>query len=104
MEVSGNRFAKMWMMFQSDARLKTALITEAWSQGNYRHIAAILAMQALQAAVINGYRTVATDEAPEDIWSFEGITAQLLFGPFAGFSWLSRRSRVCPRGCLYLVA
>ena len=85
MEVSGNRFAKMWMMFQSDARLKTALLTEAWSQGNYRQIAAILALHALSSAVVNGYRTIATDESPEDIWSPEGIAAQMLFGPISGF-------------------
>ena len=96
-EVSGNRFMKLWMLFQAEQRLTTALTTEALGKaldkratpqersGAYRRLAAIYGTKFLATMTIAAYRDIFTDAPSEDIWSPEAILAGALLGPLKGY-------------------
>jgi hypothetical protein len=93
-EVSGNRAIKIFMMFLSDARLKTALYFEAvrglasGSGDGKRHIQQILAINAMAMVshtVSNLYRDIFSDEPDEEIWNIEGYLKAALMAPMSGY-------------------
>ena len=93
-EVSGNRAIKLFMMFMSDARLKTALYTEsirglATGTGDtgvhIQRILAINAMAMVSHTVSNLFRDAFGDDPDDEIWTIEGYLKAALMAPLSGY-------------------
>jgi hypothetical protein len=93
-EVSGNRAQKIFMMFLSDARLKTALYAEAvhglvtGTGDRGAHVRRILAVQAMAMAsqvLANIYRDAFTDDSDDEIWNAEGFIKAFALAPLQGY-------------------
>jgi|GEM_PF-2341552 len=96
-ENSGNILTKSIMMFMSDARFKSAMMIEAGfeikkiaeeGKGNWQKplktILTIEAMAFISHSMGNLYRTLLSDDEPEDIWARKGYYKALALAPFAG--------------------
>lgn len=93
-EVSGGQLKKIFMMFMSDPRLKTAIMAEslrgiATGRGDLKmHITRIVAIEAmamLSQIVANLYRDLFTDAEDEDIWTWEGFALAGALAPLSGY-------------------
>jgi hypothetical protein len=93
-EVSGNIVMKLFMMFQSDPRLKTAIMWDsmralATGRGDkathIRRIMAIELMAMLSHLVSNWYRDIFSDDDDEEIWTAGGFARAALLAPLSGF-------------------
>lgn len=93
-EVSGGQLKKIFMMFMSDPRLKTAIMAEslrgiATGKGDLRmHITRIIAIEAmamLSQLVANLYRGLFTDAEDEDIWTWQGFALAGATAPLSGY-------------------
>jgi hypothetical protein len=105
MENSGNVFAKVWMLFLSDPRLKTGVLVDAVSQigkgknigMNLQRIAAIEAMALVSHVIASAYRDAFSDDEDEDIWSVGGFAQALALAPLQGFFVVGTMSELALR-------
>ena len=93
-ENNGNVMAKMFFLFMSDARLKTAILADSarglatGSGDKWTHIRRILAietMAVLSHVVSNAFRDAFSDDDDEEIWTGGGIAKAILLAPLQGF-------------------
>lgn len=105
MENTGNVFAKVWMLFLSDPRLKTGVLVDAVSQigkgknigMNLQRIAAIEAMALVSHVIASAYRDAFSDDEDEDIWSVGGFAQALALAPLQGFFVVGTMSELALR-------
>lgn len=96
-EISGSLWMRGLMMFQSDARLKTAAywegirnikagkhVAESW-----RRIVVTHAMALITQTALNLYRDGFTDDEPDDIWTWESYIRAFVLAPFEGLFLLN---------------
>lgn len=91
-EVQGHMFTKIYMMFLSDARLKSALFAESLANlgkkgkraEGAKNITVLLAMAALSQTLGNLFRDWFDDEPDDEIWTLEGYAMAMMLAPFAG--------------------
>ena len=92
-EVSGGPTAKVFMLFMSDPRFKTAMLLES-ALGMYRgqniaenarKFTSVLFMAAVSQTMVNFYRDWATDDDDDEIWTWGGYMKALALAPFQGF-------------------
>lgn len=93
-ENSGNAVTKMFMLFLSDPRLKTAILVDAaeglatgrGDKGEHiRRIFGVFAMAMLSQTIANIYRDGMTGDDDEEIWTVEGYLKAAALAPFSGF-------------------
>lgn len=93
-EVSGNAFFRMFMLFMSDPRLKTAILAQATrglatgkgdAATHWRRIAAIEAMSVFSQVLSNIYRDLFSDDEDEDIWTWQGFARALALPMLSGW-------------------
>ena len=92
-ENQGGLFSKIYMLFMSDPRLKTAVLAEA-AEGlikgrgskaeHIKNIVVIEAMALASQVVANAYRDATTSDPDEDIWTAGGFARAALLAPFQG--------------------
>ena len=91
-ELTGDRWKKAFMMFMSDARLKTALYMDAGrrilsgkgTKDDVRRIIMVHGMAVISQLAINAYKDAFTDDDDEDIWTWASLTQAAIMGPFQG--------------------
>jgi hypothetical protein len=92
-EVQGNMLQKVYMMFLSDARLKTALFAEAIGQlgkegergKGASTISALMIMAVVTQTMANLYRDWFSDEPDDEIWTLEGYAMAMMLAPLSGY-------------------
>ena len=92
-EVQGNMLQKVYMMFLSDARLKTALFAEAIGQlgkegergKGVSTISALMIMAVVTQTMANLYRDWFSDEPDDEIWTLEGYAMAMMLAPLSGY-------------------
>jgi hypothetical protein len=91
-ENTGNVFAKVWMLFLSDPRLKTGVLIDAVSEigkgknvaMNLQRIVAIEAMAVVSHVIASAYRDAFSDEEDEEIWDLGGFVQAMALAPLQG--------------------
>lgn len=93
-EVSGNKMIRIFMMFMSDMRLKTALMSEALyglakgpkeNRGRYvQTVGTLFFLAVINQTMGNLFRDWFSDEPDEDIWTWEGYAMAMMLAPFSG--------------------
>lgn len=93
-EVSGNKMIRIFMMFMSDMRLKTALMSEALyglakgpkdKRGRYAQtVGTLFFLAVINQTMGNLFRDWFSDEPDEDIWTWEGYAMAMMLAPFSG--------------------
>jgi len=93
-ENNGNVMAKMFFLFMSDARLKTAILADAarglatgsGDKGTHiRRILAIETMAVLSHVVSSAFRDAFSDDDDDEIWNPGGFAKAMLLAPLQGF-------------------
>lgn len=92
-EVSGSVPKKIFLMFMSDMRLKSAILQEGVRGvvknpadiSSWGKIAAVEGMALLARFFANLYRDVFTDDEDEDIWTAEGWILAMATAPLSGY-------------------
>jgi len=93
-ENNGNVMAKMFFLFMSDARLKTAILADAarglaTGRGNAsehrRRIFTVELMAVLSHVVSSAFRDAFSDDDDEEIWNPGGFAKAILLAPLQGF-------------------
>jgi len=93
-ENNGNVLAKMFFLFMSDPRLKTAILADAarglatgrgdkWT--HIRRILVVETMAVLSHVVASAYRDAFSDDDDEEIWNRGGFAKAILLAPLQGF-------------------
>jgi len=84
---------KIYMMFLSDARLKTALFAEGIGQLGKQGergkgastISALMIMAVVTQTMANLYRDWFSDEPDDEIWTLEGYAMAMMLAPLSGY-------------------
>jgi hypothetical protein len=94
---SGAMFTRMYMLFLSDAQLKTGIMLDA-TQGlisgrgdvktHLKNIVTIEAMALVSHLIAQSYRDAFTDDDDEEIWALGGWVKAALLAPFQGLFFL----------------
>ena len=93
-ENNANVMGKMFFLFMSDARLKTAILADAarglatgrGDKGTHmRRILAIETMAVLSHVVSSAFRDGLSDDDDDDIWNLGGFAKAILLAPLQGY-------------------
>lgn len=93
-ENNANVMGKMFFLFMSDARLKTAILADAarglatgsGDKGTHmRRILAIETMAVLSHVVSSAFRDGLSDDDDDDIWNLGGFAKAMLLAPLQGY-------------------
>jgi hypothetical protein len=90
-ENQGNSLLKMFTLFMSDPRLKTAILFDAVRNfkenpaQSIQRIAAVEMLAVVSHVVASLYRDAFSDDEDKDIWGWEGFARALALAPLQGF-------------------